>query len=137
MKKICTLIGLAIAFTINAQNWSLVMPNDTLVYEKQDNHHFFTVWVDSMHVNGTDTTYFMNQISPGDVIGQASISTVCVDPNYYNSWAMPYFREKTKPQFCGSSVTISGSKTIVKFPQSEFIIYADGPVGSKWINIFA
>jgi len=133
MKKLTLAIAIFAGTTATAQNWSLVMPNDTLVYEKQDNNQFFTVWVDSTQVNGTDTTYFMNRISPGEVIGQGDSSDICVEFYKYTNWEPVQIRAKYKSQFCGSSITFDGSKSIVFYEQSQFVIYANNPVGAKWV----
>ena len=62
MKYLILLTPLFLSFSTIAQNWSLVMPNDTLVYEQQDNNQLFTVWVDSIEATALDTTYFLNRV---------------------------------------------------------------------------
>lgn len=115
-----------------AQDWSLVMPNDTLVYERQDNNQFFTVWVDSTQVNGTDTTYFMNRIFPGDTISIGN-GVIC-DSSMAGSWS--HFGDKRNfslIQFCGHRVEVTGTKTTIKYDQKKFVIFSNSPVGYSWI----
>lgn len=113
-----------------AQDWSLVMPNDTLVYERQDNNQFFTVWVDSTQINGTDTIYFMNRITPGDYLGPSDTSDHCSS----DSWAPISFRlKKNRPQFIGSKIECSNSKTTVWHGSISYVIYPEKSLGSSWI----
>jgi len=132
MKSLLLLVLIVIlsVFSVTAQNWSLVMPNDTLVYEKQDHHQFFTVWVDSTEVYGTDTTYFMNRISPGEVIGTIPRDSLCDTNNWTSTFDL---MRLFTPQFCGSSVTKSDSKWTITFPQNQFVIYPNKNVGSTWV----
>ena len=132
MKNLILLLSVFLGTIATAQNWSLVMPNDTLVYEKQDNHQFFTVWVDSTQVNGTNTTYFMNRISPGEVIGNAPDSVICVlsYPPFFNT----KYKELTKPQFYGASISKTGDTIQVNFPSNNFILFPNATVGSKWVS---
>ena len=50
------------------------MPNDTLVFEQQSNHQFFTIWIDSIQASNSDTTYFMNRIPVGDYLGRDTLN---------------------------------------------------------------
>lgn len=115
-----------------AQDWSLVMPNDTLVYERQDNNQFFTVWVDSTKVNGTDTTYFMNRIFPGDTVSIGN-GIVCDTLLATNQFYLRSEREISSIQFCGDKITISSNKNIIYYDQVEFVVFPDLQVGSSWI----
>ena len=46
----------------NAQNWSIFPVGDTLNYMTPDDEYVSTtIWVDSIEVNGVDTTYYMNR----------------------------------------------------------------------------
>ncbi len=113
-----------------AQNWSLVMPNDTLVYEKQDNHQFFTVWVDSVHVSSTDTTYFMNRIAVGNRVGWDTI--ISSDCGYnINYPAERYLGNKA--QFLGGSILLSNEKSILITDSNRVLIYPKSGVGSSWL----
>ena len=120
-------------FSLHAQNWSLVMPNDTLVYEKEGSWHYLsTVWVDSIHTTSIDTTYFMNRISPGKVIDTIPAASSCVS-NYYNEpWVL--VRELNMPQFCGASVKKSGTKWELSYKNRKVVIYPESQVGHSWLS---
>jgi len=136
MKSLLLLV-LSIVLTslsLSAQNWSLVMPNDTLVYEKQDNNQFFTVWVDSTHVNGTDTTYFMNRIISERSISLADSTDYCYGIGFSNMSApAAYNSKKTEAHFFGSQIVQSVSKSIIWYGSKSYVIYPANSIGSSWV----
>lgn len=131
MKKyILTLSALFILFIGFSQNWSLVMPNDTLVYEQQSNHQFFTIWVDSTHFSAMDTTYFMNRLQVGNYLGVDTVNySLCglSFGNVYDSY------ETEKMQFIGASLTVSNHKWTMDTDSNEVVIFPERSLGSSWL----
>ena len=84
MKSLLILV-LSIVLTslsLSAQNWSLVMPNDTLVYEKQlwNKLQLYSLRVQNVQFSATDTTYYFNEIFPGNYFPNDS-SNFCLNDN--------------------------------------------------------
>ena len=108
------------------------MPNDTLVYEEdRGSRYFSTVWVDSIHSAAFDTSYFMNRISPGEVI-----DTIPYDSGCASSFFPPQpllVRALHKPQFCGDVIKKTNNKLVVSYGVSQFVIYLDKQVGDSWV----
>ena len=83
-------------------------------------------------MNGSDTTYFMNRVAPGDYIGLSDTSDHCSSSS--DPWAPVSLRsKKNRPQFIGSKIQCFSSKTIVWYDFTPYIIYPEKPVGSSWI----
>lgn len=112
-----------------AQNWSLVMPNDTLVYEKQSNHQFFTIWVDSSRVSGADTIYYLNRMAVGDNIGPDTnnLGLNCG----YNYFGFDLHRNE-KAQFLGDSIVNGSSGVRCLGKGNQFLWYPNAQVGDTW-----
>ncbi len=125
-------LSILISMSLCAQNWSLVMPNDTLVYEEDRRMRYFsTVWVDSIHSTAYDTSYFMNRISPGEVI-----DTILYDSGCASSFFPPHpllVRALHKPQFCGGVIKKTNNKWVVSYGVSQFVIYLNKQVGDSWV----
>lgn len=133
MKSYLLTLNLLFAFfTGYTQNWNLVMSNDTLVYEKESTFNdLYTVWVDSIHVSTTDTIYFMNRISPGEVIDTILYDSSCAYSRMHSQNV--FVRELTKPQFCGATVSHIGNKWEINTVDRLFVIYPNVQIGDSWV----
>ncbi len=123
-------------FTGNAQNWSLVMPNDTLVYESVApmNPYLHTVWVDSIISDRLGDVYYMNRIAPGIVIDTLPYDTTntCVKDNWFGSNIL--VRELTKPQFCGAKISRFTDRWEIDYSSRRYVIFPKENVGSIWLS---
>ncbi len=63
MKKTFTILGLLIAFTIHAQDWSPIMTNQKMNYKHSDSAYITnTIWVDSVEIDNNDSLFYLNRI---------------------------------------------------------------------------
>ncbi len=63
MKKIFTILGLLIAFTIHAQNWSPILTSQKMNYQHSDSAYITnTIWVDSVEIDNNDSLFYLNRI---------------------------------------------------------------------------
>ncbi|MGB1003648.1 MAG: T9SS type A sorting domain-containing protein [Salibacteraceae bacterium] len=134
MKKLFLTLTLGLFFhTGFTQNWSLVMPNDTLVYEQNDPEvHLYTVWVDSISQFSNQTRYYMNQISPGKVVDTIPYDSSCA----YVSWYPPsqvYIRELTQPQMVGLWMSDSSGHWTISYGDQKILINTNAHVGDFWL----
>ena len=112
-----------------AQNWSLVMPNDTLVYVKGE-RMLHTVWIKSINISPTDTVYSINQVSPGEYV---SYTNLCSSFPGMSSWSNSSQYMAIQSQFYGSRITKSQNKWVVNVGAKEIVVYPTLPVNSTWI----
>lgn len=63
MKRLFTFLLLASSVVSFAQNWSPILVNEKMNYQHSDSSYIsHTIWVDTIDVTGTDTTFFLNKI---------------------------------------------------------------------------
>lgn len=63
MKRLVTILLICCCNFIFAQNWSPILVNGKMNYQHSDSSYIsHTIWVDTIDVTGTDTTFFLNKI---------------------------------------------------------------------------
>jgi len=111
---------------INAQNWSLVNMGKTYHYSCDTTSTIFSLWADSMLVNGQDTTYYLNR-----VILPCDTCTVSYYQNYFGSYVSLMI--KNQPLFLKREINILSDGKCVMISPDTLVLNKNLSVGNNWV----
>lgn len=122
--KLTTLIVLMFVFhSSNAQNWHFVETEKTYHYSCDTTNLIFSIWADSVKINGKDTIWFANRvILPCDT---------CHAENYPNSYANK-FMLKNQALFLQREIKVSENGKINLQSPDSFIIEKNFAINQTW-----
>jgi hypothetical protein len=122
--KLSIIILLFFVFQLsNAQNWHLIEKNKTYHYSCDTTNLIFSLWADSIKINGGDTTWFANRIIlPCDT---------CHAENYPNTNANK-FMLKNQPLFLQREITLSEYGKIYLQSPDSFVIKMNNAINEPW-----
>ena len=111
-------------YEIKAQNWLLVDTGKTYHYSCDTTNTIFSLWADSIKINGTDTTYYTNRvILPCDTCHL----------QYYPGLNATMFLLKNQPLFLKRNITIINNGNIILTSPDTLILNRTAQVGNSWV----